>query len=249
MSVPLQTLPGIILAAGENGEEVSPFEEFIGTYINLAIAQRIPSATLETLGMVGLSGLGTLIFGLPLGLLLYSIGKGGLHPLPPVYNVASVLVNIFRSIPAVILIIMLIPITRLVMGSSLGWFAASFPLAIGAIPFFARLVETAAREVSHGKIEAALMLGASRFRVATGVILREALPSIVAAFTTTLIALVGASAISGILGGGGLGFMAHTYGYQRYETGVMILTVAILVILVQVIQTAGDLISRAVDHR
>lgn len=216
---------------------------------NPAITQKLPEATLQTLGMIGLSGLGTLALGLPLGLLLYAVGPGGLAPRRTLYSVLSGLTNVGRSIPFIILAIVLFPVTRFVVGTPLGWKAASFPLIIAAVPFFARLVETAAREVAGGTIEAALMLGASRFGIIARVVTREALPSIVAGFTTTLIALVGYSAMAGGIGGEGLGFLAITYGYQRFDTATMLVTLVVIVLIVAVLQFLGDRIARWVDHR
>lgn len=216
---------------------------------NPAITEKLPEATLETLGMVALSGLGTLVFGLPLGLLLHATGKGGIRPIPALNSVLSAIVNVARSIPFIILIVLLIPVTRFVVGTPLGWYAAALPLTIGAVPFYARLVEAAARDVAGGKVEAALMVGASRLRIVVDVIAREAMPALISAFTVTLVALVSYSAMAGAVGGGGLGFLAITYGYQRFQLDVMIAAVVITVLIVQILQFLGDRAARWTDHR
>lgn len=224
-------------------------EKILDSFGNPAIVEKVPGAILETLAMVGASTVFTALIGLSLGLLLYTISNVGIRPAPRLYSVISFFVNIVRSVPFIILIIALLPLTRLIANTTLGWRAAIIPLSIGAIPFFARLVETAAREVDPGKIEAALMFGASRMRVAGGVIVREALPSLIAGLTTTVIALVSYSAIGGAFGAGGLGFIAVSYGYQRFETGVMIIAVGVIVVLVQIVQSLGDFFARMTDHR
>jgi D-methionine transport system permease protein len=216
---------------------------------NPAITEKLPEATLETLGMVTFASFWTALVGLPLGLVLHATGKGGTRPVPVLYAALSALVNIGRAIPFIILIILLIPVTRAVVGTPLGWQAAVLPLAVGAVPFYARLVETSAREVAPGKIEAALMVGASRLRMTGGVIVREALPSLIAGFTVTVIALVGYSAMAGAVGGGGLGFLAITYGYQRFDAAVMFAAVIVILAIVFLIQFLGDRAARLVDHR
>ncbi len=206
-------------------------------------------ATWETLGMVGIAGLATLVIGLPIGLLLVLTDKGGLLQNLAVSRVLGAVVNIGRSIPFVILIVAVIPFTKLLMGTSLGWQAASVPLAIGAIPFFARLVETSVREVDGGLVEALKSMGASTGTIVRKTLLPEALPSLVASATTTVIALIGYSAMAGTVGGGGLGDLAIRYGYQRFETTFMWVIVAELVIIVTAIQLLGDLAARRLSHR
>ncbi|GAA2772921.1 methionine ABC transporter permease [Kitasatospora cinereorecta] len=206
-------------------------------------------ATWETLGMVGIATLATLAVGLPLGLLLVLTDKGGLLQNPAVARVLGVVVNVGRSVPFVILIVALIPFTRWVTGTSLGWQAASVPLAVGAIPFFARLVETAVREVEPGLVEALQAMGASTATIVRKTLLPEALPALIASLTTTVIALIGYSAMAGTVGGGGLGNLAITYGYQRFETGFMGVIVAELVIIVTALQLLGDLTARRLSHR
>ncbi|MFF4342066.1 methionine ABC transporter permease [Kitasatospora sp. NPDC001540] len=206
-------------------------------------------ATWETLGMVGIAGLASLVIGLPLGLLLVLTDKGGLLQNLAVSRVLGTVVNIGRSIPFVILIVAVIPFTKLVMGTSLGWQSASVPLAIGAIPFFARLVETSVREVDGGLVEALKSMGASTGTIVRKTLLPEALPSLVASATTTVIALIGYSAMAGTVGGGGLGSLAITYGYLRFETAFMWVIVAEIVIIVTAIQLLGDFAARRLSHR
>ncbi len=216
---------------------------------NPAITQKFWPAVWETLLMVGWSGLFTVLLGLPLGLLLASSSRSGIKPRATLNQVAGVVVNVVRSFPFMILIIALIPFTRIVLGTALGWKATVVPLIVGAVPFFARLVETNIKDVSPGKIEAAQMMGASNTRIEWGVQVREALPSLVQSTTVLLITLVGYSAMAGVVGGGGLGALAINYGYNQWQDDVMILTVVAIVVIVQVIQMAGDMISRLVDHR
>lgn len=201
----------------------------------------------ETAIMVGLSGFFTVLFGLPLGVLLFSFDS--LAPARGFKAVLGFVVNVVRSFPYAILMVSLIPLTRLLVGTSVGPIAASVSLTIAAVPFFARLVETALRDVPSGKTDAALAMGSSDIQVVGKVWLPEALPTIVSAVTTTVVTLVGYSAMAGLIGGGGLGRLAYNFGYQRFMPGVMLVTVVLLIVLVQLIQWLGDLLSRAVDHR
>ena len=180
---------------------------------NRVIAQKLPEATLETLQMVGVSALVVLVLGLPLGLLLRSVASDGLLPNRVVSGVLGVVVNVLRALPFIILAVAVIPVTRALVGTSLGWEAAVVPLSIGTVPFFARLVETAVRDVSPGKVEAARVMGSSTTKILGAVLVREALPAIVSGFTVTVIALIGYSAMVGAIGAGGLGFLAITYLY------------------------------------
>ncbi|MEV4558023.1 methionine ABC transporter permease [Kitasatospora sp. NPDC049285] len=206
-------------------------------------------ATWETLGMVGIATVATIVIGLPLGLLLVLTDRGGLLQNLAVSRVLGVIVNVGRSIPFIILIIALIPFTRWLVGTTLGWQAASVPLAIGAIPFFARLVETSVREVDPGLVEALKAMGAGTATIVRKALLPEALSSLVASLTTTVIALIGYSAMAGAVGGGGLGNLAVTYGYLRFETAFMWVIVAEIVIIVTVLQTVGDFTARRLSHR
>ncbi|GHH74992.1 ABC transporter permease [Kitasatospora indigofera] len=206
-------------------------------------------ATWETLGMVGIATAATIVIGLPVGLFLVLTDKGGLLQNVPVARVLGVIVNVGRSIPFIILIVALIPFTRWVVGTSLGWQAAAVPLAVGAIPFFARLVETSVREVDGGLVEAVQSMGGSTWTIVRKTLLPEALPALVASVTTTVIALIGYSAMAGTVGGGGLGDLAYRYGYLRFQTTFMWVIVAELVVIVTVLQLIGDRIARRLSHR
>ncbi|AMC33459.1 methionine ABC transporter permease [Iodobacter arcticus] len=199
----------------------------------------------DTLMMLAGSLVFTLVLGLPLGVLLFLTGKRQLLDQPAVYGVLSFLVNVLRSVPFVILLIIMIPFTVLIAGTSLGVAGAIPPLVVGATPFFARLVETALREVDRGIIEATQSMGASTRQIVFGALLPEALPGILAAITVTAITLVSYAAMSGVIGGGGLGDLAIRFGYQRFQTDVMVVTVILLLILVQILQMVGD---RLVTH-
>ncbi|AZN30933.1 ABC transporter permease [Flaviflexus salsibiostraticola] len=207
------------------------------------------SATVETLLMVGWSTLATVLLGLPLGILLVTSAKTGIRPAPVLNQILSAVVNIGRSIPFIILLIILLPVTDWVMQTNIGWRGMVFPLAVGSIPFFARLVETNLLAVDTGKIEAAQMMGATRTRIMGDVILREAMPGIIQSITVLVITIIGFSAMGGTVGGGGLGALAYNYGYQRYFLDVLIITIVVIIVIVQIVQTLGDMLSRYVDHR
>lgn len=217
---------------------------------NPAINTALWPAFVETLQMIGISGLATVLFGLPLGVVLFVTQPGGMAD-NRVLNVAlgGVLVNITRSIPYAILMVSLIPFTRWIVGTSIGPIAASVSLTIASVPFFARLVETSLREVHPGKVDAAHAMGSTRAQTVWKVLIPEGLPSLVASVTTTLVALIGYSAMAGLIGGGGLGRLAYNYGYQRFQPEVMIIVLVVLVLLVQLVQVAGDAVVRRVDHR
>ena len=197
-------------------------------------------ASLDTLNMLGGSLLFTVLLGLPLGVLLFLCGPRQLFEQKALYALLSLLVNVLRSVPFVILLILMIPLTVLITGTSLGVAGAIPPLVVGATPFFARLVETALREVDRGIIEATQAMGASTLQIIFRALLPEALPGIWAAVTVTAITLVSYTAMSGLIGGGGLGDLAVRYGYQRYQPDVMAVTVILLLILVQILQSTGD---------
>jgi D-methionine transport system permease protein len=197
-------------------------------------------ASLDTLSMLGGSLLFTVLLGLPLGVLLFLTGPRQMFEQKALYAVISLLVNVLRSVPFVILLILMIPLTVLVTGTSLGVAGAIPPLVVGATPFFARLVETALREVDRGIIEATQAMGASTRQIILNALLPEALPGLVAAITVTAITLVSYTAMSGLIGGGGLGDLAVRYGYQRYQPDVMLVTVVLLLVLVQILQSTGD---------
>jgi len=203
----------------------------------------------ETAWMVGFSALLTAVGGLLVGILLVLTDRGGLLAARPVNALLGLVVNVGRSLPFIILLVAVIPFTRAVVGTTIGTTAAVVPLTIGAIPFYARIVETAIREVPGDVVAAAVAMGASRGQIVGKVLLREARPGLVAGLTITVVALVGYSAMAGVVGGGGLGDLAVRYGYQRFETDVMIATVVVLVVLVQAVQTLGDVVVRRLSHR
>jgi D-methionine transport system permease protein len=202
--------------------------------------QQIGQAALETLMMLGGSLIFVVLLGLPLGIVLFLTGKRQLLEQPLLHNALSLVVNVIRSIPFVILLIILIPVTVMITGTSLGVQGAIPPLVIASTPFFSRLVETALREVDRGIIEAVQAMGAKTGQLVFLVLLPEARPGILAAVTVTSIALVSEAAMSGAIGGGGLGDLAIRYGYQRFQPDVMVITVVLLLILVQILQLIGD---------
>ena len=197
-------------------------------------------ATLETLTMVGGSLVFTVLFGLPLGIILFLTGPRQPLAHERLYSFLSLFVNLIRSMPFVILLILLIPFTVALVGTSIGVPGAIPPLVVGATPFFARLVENVLREVDRGIIEASQSMGASLPQIIFGAVLPEAFPGLLAAVTVTAIALVSYAAMSGVIGGGGLGDLAIRFGYQRFQSDVMFVTVTILLLLVQALQVFGD---------
>lgn len=211
--------------------------------------QLLFQATLETLYMVGMAGLFTLAIGLPLGVLLFISRRGGIVPLPRFNALLGTVVNVGRSLPFIVLLIALIPFTRLIVGTTLGSNAAIVPITLGAIPFFARIVESALDEVAKGRIEAMLAMGGSGWHIVSKVLLPEALPALLAGITLTLVMLIGFSSMAGVIGGGGLGDLAIRYGYQRFNQPVMIATVVMLIALVQAVQMIGDRLVRRLAHR
>ncbi|WP_064572963.1 methionine ABC transporter permease [Cupriavidus gilardii] len=203
----------------------------------------------ETLVMVGISGVIGALLGVPLGVVLHLTDRGGPLAHPLFNRLIGVIVNAVRSIPFIILLVVVIPFTRFLAGSSIGTAAAVVPLTIAAIPFIARLVESALREVDKGLVEAAQSMGASTRQIVWKVLLPEAMPGIVAGLTITFVSLVGYSAMAGAIGGGGLGDLGIRYGYQRYITEVMVAVVLILIVLVQAVQSFGDWLVRRISHR
>ncbi|WP_254412582.1 methionine ABC transporter permease MetI [Dyadobacter diqingensis] len=203
----------------------------------------------ETVVMTFASGFFGFSLGLPVGILLFLTRKGQVLAHPSLNTIVSVLVNIFRSIPFIILIVWMIPFTRSLVGTSIGVSAALVPLSIGAAPFIARLVENSLLEVPSGLIEAARAMGATPLQIVRKVLLPEALPSLINSASITLITLVGYSAMGGAVGAGGLGQIGYQYGYIGYDAVIMNTVLALLVILVFLIQFAGDRISKRVDHR
>lgn len=203
----------------------------------------------ETLLMTFAAGLISLIAGLPLGLALVATDRGGIAENLWVNRLLGAIVNGFRSVPFIILLVALIPVTRLIVGTALGTWAAIVPLAIAATPYYARIAEVSLREVDRGLIEAVRAMGGNRWTIIREVLVPEALPGIVAGFTVTLVTLIGASAMAGAIGAGGLGDLAIRYGYQRFETGVMIAVVVVLIVIVCGIQWLGDRVVERIDHR
>ncbi|MCH7343379.1 ABC transporter permease [Pelomonas sp. CA6] len=203
----------------------------------------------DTLLMLGGSLLFTAVLGLPLGVLLFLLDRGQLLDSPRLYGLLSLVVNVLRSLPFVILLIVMIPLTLLITGTSLGVAGAIPPLVVGATPFFARLVETALRGVERGIVEAGLAMGATPRQIVLQALLPEALPGILSGLTVTAITLVSYTAMSGVIGGGGLGDLAIRFGYQRFQTEVMVVTVGLLLLLVQALQMLGDWLVRRVSHR
>ncbi|MCX7121536.1 MAG: ABC transporter permease [Gammaproteobacteria bacterium] len=206
----------------------------------------ISHATLQTLDMVFISCLFAVVFGLPLGVFLYVTRNPALFKKPVMHSALGFAVNMLRSIPFIILLVAITPFTRLIVGTSIGTTAAMVPLAISAIPFFARLVESAISEVPVGLIEASLAMGATVSQIVRKVLIPEARSPIIKAITLTLITLVGYSAMAGAIGGGGLGNVAIMYGYERFEIHIMIVTVLILIAMVQVFQWLGDYVARSI---
>ncbi len=207
------------------------------------------NGTLETVYMVVLAALFTVLIGLPIGVLLYISRANGLLPLPKTHAVLGAMINLGRSLPFIVLLIALIPFTRLLIGTTLGSTAAVVPITIGAFPFFARLTESALDEVDAGRIEAILSMGGSVWHVIAKALLPEALPTLLAGITLTVVMLIGFSSMAGVIGGGGLGDLAIRYGYQRFNDQVMVGTVVILVALVQGVQMTGDRLVRRLAHR
>lgn len=213
------------------------------------VLQLLLNATGETLYMVLLAGLFTLLIGLPLGVLLFISRAGGLFPLPRLNRALGAVINLGRSLPFVVMLIALIPLTRLIVGTTLGSTAAVVPITIGAFPFFARIVETVLDDVDKGRIEAIVAMGGDIRHVIFKVLLPEALPALVAGVTLTLVMLIGFSSMAGVIGGGGLGDLAIRYGYQRFNNQIMVVTVVVLVVLVQGVQSLGDRCVRSLAHR
>lgn len=214
-----------------------------------ALIEMIFSAAWETLQMVAVAGLLTLLFGLPIALLLIVTGRGGVCEAPRLHRVVGWTVNAFRSTPFIILLVALIPVTRLLVGTSIGLWAAVVPITVAATPYFARIAEVGLREIDPGLIEAAEAMGARNWQIVWHVLLPEGLPAIIGGFTVTLVSVMGMSAMAGVVGGGGLGDLAIRYGYQRFDTTVMVSVIVILIAMVSIIQYAGNRLSSALNHR
>ena len=207
------------------------------------------TGTIDTLLMVGVSALIAFLAGLPLAVILVSTSGHGIYPSKSINQALGGLVNITRSVPFLILMVALIPLTRWIVGTSYGVWAAAVPLTLAATPFFARIAEVSLREVDQGLIEAAQAMGCSRRQIIWHVLLPEALPGIVAGFTVTLVTMINSSAIAGAIGAGGLGDIAYRYGYQRFDMQIMFAVIVVLVMLVMLVQYTGDAISSQLDKR
>ncbi|MFS2225955.1 methionine ABC transporter permease [Pantoea sp. B65] len=207
------------------------------------------NATLETLYMVMLAAVFTVAIGLPIGVLLFLTRADGVLPNRWIARPLNLLVNIGRALPFVVLLIALIPFTRLLIGTTLGSTAAVVPITLGAFPFFARIVENALEEVDRGRVEAVVSMGGTSWHIVSRVLLPEALPALVAGITLTVVMLIGFSAMAGVIGGGGLGDLAIRYGYQRFNNQIMIATVVELLLLVCLVQKSGDRLVRGLAYR
>ena len=213
------------------------------------MSQLLLQGTLDTLYMTLASTLIAYLIGIPLGVILVVTRKDGICPAPKTNAVLGTIVNIMRSVPFLILIIVLIPFTRFVVGTSIGATATVVPLIVGAAPFIARMVESSLLEVDAGVVEAAQAMGASPWQIVTKVLLKEAVPSLITGAAIALTTILGYSAMAGAVGGGGLGDLAITYGDHRYQTDVLLLTLVMLIALVQIIQALGNGLAKKIDHR
>ena len=213
--------------------------------IQLAI-QLLPIQTWNTLYMVAASAFFAFLIGLPMGILLTITSKNHIKAHPFIYKTLELIVNIGRSFPFAILMVALIPFTRAIVGTSLGTTAAIIPLTLAAAPFIARLIETNLREIDRNILEAAEVMGANTWEIITKVLMPEALPGIIQAMTLTVVNLVGLSAMAGLVGGGGLGQVAIQYGYNRFNSDIMLMTCLLLIILVQVIQYCGNFLAQKI---
>lgn len=202
--------------------------------------ERLLEALLDTIVMVSVSATIALVAGIPLAVLLVLTSPGGVLAWPRFNRTAGAIVNAFRATPFIVLLVALIPLTRLITGSTIGIWAAVVPLSISATPFFARIAEVSLREVEGGLIEAAQAMGCRRWHIVWHVLLPEALPGIVGGFTITIVSMIGASAMAGAVGAGGLGDLAIRYGYQRFDTTVMVVVIVVLIALVSAVQFGGD---------
>lgn len=214
-----------------------------------APVEKYVQALYETLLMVGISSVIAIVLGLVLALVLVVTAPGGLYARPGCYKLLSILVNMARAIPFIILLIALLPVTRALVGTTLGTWAAIVPLSANLVPFYARIAQVSLNDVDKGLIEAARAMGCKRWHIVRHVLLPEALPGIIAGMTVSVIAMINASAMAGAVGAGGLGDLAIRYGYERYETAVMFEVIVILVALVCAIQWIGERLSRRVNHR
>lgn len=213
------------------------------------LVDRLLQGSWDTLLMIGASALVTLLLGIPLALFLVTSARDGIFEARWANGAIGSVVNVLRSIPFLILMVALIPFTRLIVGTSYGVWAAVVPLTVASTPFFARIAEVSLREVDRGLIEAAQAMGCRRWHIVWHVLLPEARPGIVAGFTITLVSMINASAVAGAIGAGGLGDLAYRYGYQRFDTQVMLTVIVLLVLLVTLIQLGGDRLALRLNKR
>lgn len=240
----MNTLDSIIHPGG-----LAPLADDYLWFDQPSIQQNLWPATAETLLMTFWATLFAGIFGLMVGVILTATRKDGLLPNKVVNSVLGFIVNVGRAVPFIILMVMMINITRMIVGQANGWQGAMVPLALSAIPYFARMVESNLTNVEQGKIEAAQMMGASRFQILKDVIVREAFPTLLQSTTILTITIVGYTAMAGAVGGGGLGALAINQGYYQSHLDVVLIIVVLIVIIVSIIQFVGDMFSRLVDHR
>jgi len=217
--------------------------------MSVQVIKLLLTGTLDTLQMTVISTIMAMIIGIPLGVVLVVTSKGHILENAALNKILGAIVNATRSIPFIILMVAIIPFTRMVVGTSIGTTAACVPLTLAAIPFLARLVETSIKDIQFGVIEAAQSMGASPFQIIRKVLLPEALPTIIDNVTVLIVNLIGYSAMAGAIGGGGLGDIAIRYGYQRFQGDIMLATIIILIIMVQVIQMIGDGLSKAMNKK
>jgi len=217
--------------------------------VSQRLIELLLEALWETLAMVGVSTLLATLIGVPLGILLLVTQPGHILSRPTFNRIAGAVVNATRSTPFIILMVAIIPLTRALVGTSIGTAAATVPLVIAAAPFVARLVESSLREVDSGLVEAAQAMGATPFQIVVKVLVPEALPGIATGLTITVVSLIGYSAMAGAVGGGGLGDLGIRYGYQRFQGEVMVAVVAVLIVLVQLVQSLGDYAARRLNKR
>ncbi|WP_411215775.1 methionine ABC transporter permease [Terribacillus saccharophilus] len=215
----------------------------------IAILPELNQAFLETLLMVSIALAVAILIGLPFGILLFVTDRGLFLENVLVKRIAGLIINLIRSVPFVILLVFLLPFTQFLLNTTIGPLAASVSLSVAAIPFYARIVESSARDIDKGVIEAAIAVGASPWMIIRSIILPEVKPGLITGLTITAISLIGYSAMAGTIGGGGIGDLAIRYGYYRYDNTIMFTTVIVLIVLVQVIQYLGDLIARVVSKR
>ncbi len=207
------------------------------------------TGTIDTLLMVGVSAISAFLIGLPLAVILVCSSEHGIYPSKKINHSLGWIVNITRSVPFLILMVALIPITRFIVGTSYGVWAAVVPLTLAATPFFARIAEVSLREVDQGLIEAAQAIGCNRKQIIWHVLLPEALPGILAGFTVTIVTMINSSAIAGAIGAGGLGDIAYRYGYQRFDMQIMLAVIVVLIAIVMLVQACGDRLSQHLDKR